>query len=101
MILPKPRSSLIRLVFSAVAGAILGGFLGLASAQDRPPGQLDMACAARCAKDGGDGEFCGQVCWVPDPEMAAKAYAVDYPCYRSCRDRAGKVEDCLPACRKR
>ncbi len=51
----KNRSQLSdRLRFSVAlfAGAILGGFLGLASAQDRTSGQLDTTCASRCTANG-------------------------------------------------
>ena len=91
----------LRAITPCVIAALLGAGIGDSWAQDLSAGQLDTACAARCAKDGGDGEFCGRVCWVPDPGMAAKAYEVDYPCYKTCRDNAGKAEDCLPACRMR
>jgi len=81
--------------------ALLGASIGLALAQDRPPGELDSACAAQCAENGNEAAFCEQVCWVPDPTVAARNDPVYSPCYASCRERGGKPEDCLPACRKR
>ncbi len=79
----------------------MGAALGIASAQDRAPGQLDTTCAAECAARGNAGEFCGQVCWVPDPEVAARSAPFDWDCYSSCRERGGGPRDCLPACRPR
>lgn len=94
------RSSLIRFGFSTICGALLGAYLGFAFAQE-PAGTLDTQCVGQCTADGYEAEFCGRVCWIPDPEIAARAYPVDYPCFSSCRDRGGKVQDCRSACRKR
>ena len=88
-------------LFAGVMGALLGTGAGTAFSQDRPSGQLDAACAAQCAESGNDGEFCGRVCWVPDPAMAAKSYPVDWDCLTSCRSGSRRVEDCLPVCRLR
>lgn len=91
----------LRFSVALLAGAILGGFLGFASAQDGTPGQLDTACAARCTGNGYDAGFCGQVCWIPDPAMAAKADGLDWKCMTGCRERGGRAEDCMASCRRR
>ena len=101
MALRSRHEWVIRFACSALVGAVFGAVLGIASAQDRAPGQLDGACAAQCAENGNNAEFCGQVCWVPDPAVAARSYPVDWSCFTSCRERGGRAEDCLPACRKR
>jgi hypothetical protein len=88
--------------FAAVAAAVLmGGALGAATAQERPPGQLDSACAAHCVESGKDTQYCGRACWVPDPDVAARGAPLDWKCYSTCRDSGGKSKDCLPACRRR
>jgi len=84
-----------------VLAALIGASFGAALAQDQPPGQLDAACAAACAARGNDGEYCGHVCWVPDAEVAARSYPVDWDCYTTCRERGGRPRDCMPVCRKR
>ena len=71
-------SGACRILIAAVGGALLGGFLGLATAQDRPPGQLDTACASDCVARGLEAGFCSRACWVPDPEMAARAVPVNF-----------------------
>lgn len=101
MKLANRRYPLIRFVISALCGAILGCVLGLASAQERPPGQLDTACAAQCVENGNDEEFCTFACWVPDPEVAARSEPVHWPCYSTCREKGGRPAECLSACRKR
>jgi hypothetical protein len=90
-----------RYAAAVLAGGLLGGYLGLASAQDTATGSLDPACAARCAASGNEAEFCGQVCWVPSPEIAARSHPVDWDCYSACRGRNGRAADCMPACRTR
>jgi hypothetical protein len=94
-------SSFIQLVFPVLGGVLLGGFLGFASAQDGTPGQLDTACASLCTANGYDAEFCGQVCWVPDPQYAAKGDGVDWKCMTGCRERGGRAEDCMVSCQRR
>jgi hypothetical protein len=84
-----------------LAGAIGGAAAGIATAQDRPPGQLDATCASQCLENGNEAVFCEQVCWVPDPEVAARSQPVHWPCFASCRERGGKPEECLPSCRQR
>ena len=101
MTLRTYSSSLIRLAFLVFGGVFLGAFLGFASAQDGQPGQLDTACAARCTGNGYDAEFCGQVCWIPDPAVAAKGDGLDWKCMTGCRERGGRAEDCLVSCRRR
>lgn len=91
----------LRFPVALFAGAILGGFLGFASAQDGAPGQLDTACAARCTANGYEAAFCGQVCWIPDPGMVAKGEGLDWNCTTACRNQGGKLSDCLPRCQRR
>jgi hypothetical protein len=90
-----------RYTAAVVAGVSLGGFLGFAAAQDPSAGSLNPECAARCAANGNDAAYCGEVCWVPNPEIAARSYPVDWDCYTACRERNGRPADCMPACRKR
>lgn len=84
-----------------ILAVLIGAVVGVALAQDRPPGQLDAACAAQCAENGNEATFCEQVCWLPDPTVAGRNDPVYWPCYGSCRERGGKPEVCLAACRKR
>jgi hypothetical protein len=84
-----------------VIAALVGTGIGVALAQDRAPGQLDVTCASNCTAHGYDEEFCGQVCWIPDPEMVAKGEGIDWKCTTACRDRGGKLSDCLPRCQRR
>lgn len=83
-----------------VVGALLGAFLGFASAQDAASGWLDTACAKTCAANGYDAKFCGEVCWVPDPAKVAETENVDWKCVGQCNQRGGKARDCLASCRK-
>jgi len=95
------RSRLIRLIFSVISGAVLGGFLGFASAQDRPPGQLDTACLQDCAAQGQDSEFCNRLCWVANPAQSRPAEVTDWICMADCGDRGGRYADCKQRCRLR
>jgi hypothetical protein len=89
-----------RLIPFAIA-ALLGATIGLALAQDRRAGQLDVACASNCTAHGYEPEFCGRVCWLPDPAIAAKAEPLDWICMTDCLERGGKVEDCRLRCKRR
>lgn len=82
-----------------LVGAVVG--IGIALAQDASTGQLDPVCVTDCAARGYDSEFCGQVCWIPDPGMVAKGENLDWKCATACRDRGGKLSDCLPRCKLR
>lgn len=84
-----------------VIAAIVGVGIGLALAQDRRAGQLDVACATNCTAHGYDPEFCGKVCWLPDPDVAAKAVPVDWVCMTDCLDRGGAFADCKLRCQRR
>jgi hypothetical protein len=97
------RSCLVasRLLIAAVCGAGIGGFFAFASAQDRPPGALDLDCSRHCAANGYDAEFCGQVCWIPGPEIAANGEPIDWICMTDCRERGGNHKDCRLACKRR
>jgi len=86
------------LVFSVLAGAMFGGALGYASAQDANAGFLNLDCAARCAANGYDAEFCGQVCWVPDPAATAAGDQLDWKCIGACGRRGGTARQCMAAC---
>jgi hypothetical protein len=92
------RSRFIAAIGFAV---LLGATLGAASAQNFPPGKLDTACAAQCAENDNDPEFCTLACWVPDPRFSAPAEPVHWQCYSTCRENGGRQGDCLPACRRR
>lgn len=93
------RLDLPRFLLAASLGALLGVGLGVAVAEN-PPGQLDTACASRCAIEGYDGESCGRVCWVPDPQRAAEAEELSWPCLSACRQQGGKLSDCVSSCRR-
>lgn len=90
----------LRFPVALLAGAILGGFLGFASAQEGTSGQLDTACNARCTANGYDAEFCGQVCWVPDRAEGAEGDRLDWKCFETCARRGGKARDCVASCRR-
>lgn len=90
-----------RLAAAALAGSILGGSLGFASAQDRTAGSLDSQCAAECTSHGYEAEYCNQVCWIPDPDMAARGSAIDWNCMTDCKALDGREEDCRQRCRRR
>jgi hypothetical protein len=90
-----------RYAVAVLAGGLLGGILGIASAQETRPGSLDTNCAAKCVADGNRSEFCGEVCWVLDPAIAARSEPVNWPCYSSCRERGGRPAECMPVCRRR
>lgn len=93
-------SAAYRFLLAAACGAILGGFLGFASAQDNSPGQLDTACHARCTGNGYEAGFCNEVCWIPDPAMSAKGDGLDWKCMTACRERGGGAEYCMSGCRR-
>jgi hypothetical protein len=94
------RSFALRLAAAALASGFLGGLIGYASAQDAASGWLNPECAASCVTNGYDAEFCGQVCWVPDPAKTAEADNLDWKCMTSCSKRGGRTRDCMPGCRK-
>ena len=96
-----PFAATRRVLLAATCGAILGGFLGFASAQEGASGQLDTACLGRCSANGYEAEFCGVVCLVPDPTRAGKSENLDWNCVKGCRERGGRAEDCLTSCRRR
>lgn len=80
--------------------AALGATVGVALAQDRRAGQLDVTCAANCTTHGYEPDFCGKVCWVPDPGVAARSVPVDWVCMSECLDRLGNPIDCKTRCRR-
>jgi hypothetical protein len=80
-----------RNIAAILVGALLGTFLGFASAQDTASGWLDADC---------DTKFCGDVCWVPDPNKVAETENVDWKCVGQCSQRGGKARDCLASCRR-
>lgn len=96
----KLPSVFFRFAFLVFAGAVLGVFLGFASAQDTAAGWLDQECAGKCSANGYDAEFCGQVCWVPDPAKSAEADNLDWKCMTACGDRGGRARACMASCRR-
>lgn len=90
----------IRAAAAVLAGSLLGGVLGLASAQQDTRGSLDTDCAGRCSAAGYDGEFCQSVCWVPDPASAAETDRLDWQCFERCAKRGGKARECVASCRR-
>jgi hypothetical protein len=95
------HSFAFRLVVAILAGGAIGGFLGFAAAQDRSAGALDTQCAAECTSHGYAAEYCNQVCWIPDPNMAARGSSIDWKCMTDCRAADGREEDCLKRCKRR
>lgn len=85
---------------AVLAGALIGGLLGVASAQDRSSGWLDTDCAKTCSANGYEAGFCGDVCWVPDPAKIAETENVDWKCVGQCSRGGGKSRDCLASCRR-
>ena len=90
----------LRLAVAVLVGSVLGGFLGFASAQDRTAGSLDTKCAAECTSHGYEAEYCNQVCWIPDPAMAARGSRTDWKCMSECSALGDREEDCRARCRR-
>ena len=86
-------------VAAVLVGGLLGGFFGLASAQQDSSGGLNTECAGRCAANGYTAEFCGQVCWVQDPALIAAGNTLDWKCVGKCSERGDKARDCMAKCR--
>lgn len=95
------RSFAVRLAAAILAGGALGGFLGFASAQDRSAGSLDTECAAECTSHGYATEYCSQVCWIPDPAMAARGSSIDWNCMTDCNALGTREEECRQRCKRR
>jgi len=89
-----------RLMTLLVAATLLGGALGIATAQTHPPGQLDAVCAGLCLEDGNSAEFCGQVCWIPDRQISERSEGVDWKCMNACRERGDGARTCMTNCRR-
>jgi hypothetical protein len=94
------RDFALRCAVAVFAGSLLGGFLGLASAQQDSSGWLNADCAGRCTTAGYDCEFCQSVCWVPDPAKAAEIEGLDWQCFEGCAQRGGKARACVASCRR-
>jgi hypothetical protein len=88
-----------RYAVAILAGGLLGGYLGFASAQE-PTGWLDNNCFGTCTANGYDKEFCSQVCWVPDPAKSAEADNVDWKCFESCYKNGGRARPCFASCQR-
>ncbi len=98
MIHARLRLSILQCALAIAAGTVVGASLGFASAQEIGAGFLNADCAARCAANGYDPEFCGQVCWVPDPAAAARDDNLDWKCIGVCGERGGSARECLARC---
>jgi hypothetical protein len=98
---PTFRNLGLRIFGAMTAGALIGAFIGIASAQDRAAGVLDTTCSAECASRGFAADYCNRMCWIPDPAMAARGSMFDWKCMTDCRARGGSEEDCRPQCRRR
>jgi hypothetical protein len=94
------RGFAARAAASICAGALLGGFLGFASAQDGASGWLDGECAKTCAALGYDAKFCSEVCWVQDPAKVAEADNLDWKCVGTCGERGETARTCQARCRR-
>lgn len=70
-------------------------------AQERPPGQLDNACASDCAAREYGAEYCSRVCWIPDRSRLPPDEVTGWSCMTACGERGGKYADCKPRCRLR
>jgi hypothetical protein len=100
MSLATGKKPLFRYLMIVLSGAALGAFLGYASAQETASGWLDTDCAGKCAANGYDAEFCGQVCWIPDPAKSAEGDNLDWKCMTGCRERGGGTRACMASCRR-
>lgn len=94
------RVFVFRAALAILVGGLVGGFLGIASAQQDQSGWLNADCSAHCAAAGYDAAFCQKVCWVPDPAEAAEGDRVDWKCFEGCTRRGGKARDCVVTCRR-
>jgi hypothetical protein len=90
----------LRAAAAILAASVLGGFLGLATAQDKTSGWLDQECAKSCVANGYDAEFCSDVCWVPDPVKSAEADTIDWKCVTTCGARGTSARSCVATCRR-
>lgn len=88
-------------VAAVLAGGLLGGFLGLASAQETDSGWLDQDCAKNCASNGYDAGFCSQVCWVQDPIKSAEADNLDWKCFERCAKEGATSRSCFVSCKRK
>lgn len=79
----------------------LNGLTVAVQAQERPPGQLDNACASDCASREYGAEYCSRVCWIPDSSGARPDEVTDWRCMTACREQGGKYAECKPRCRVR
>lgn len=86
---------------SILLAAAIGTCAGLAVAQVTGAGQLDPACNADCTARGYDSEFCTRVCTAPEAGIVPADVEVDWICLRGCRDRGGRLRDCISACQRR
>lgn len=84
-----------------IATLVFAAISNVASAQERPPGQLDLQCASDCSATGHDGEYCNQVCWVAEPPRRPIDEFVDGYCLAACRERGGTHSQCRPLCTRR
>jgi hypothetical protein len=89
-----------RYAAAILAGGLLGGFLGFASAQEANSGWLNLDCVAKCAANGYGAEFCQSVCWVPDQAEAAEGDRLDWKCFEGCAKRGGTARACVATCRR-
>lgn len=79
----------------------LSGVTVAVQAQERPPGQLDNACASDCTARDYGAEYCSRVCWIPDRSRLPPEEVTDWSCMTACSERGGKYADCKPRCRLR
>lgn len=89
-----------RIAAAVLIGGALGGYLGIAAAQNAASGWLNTDCAGRCVANGYDAKFCSEVCWVPDPEADAAAERLDWKCIAACGERGGTARACMATCRR-
>jgi len=92
--------SLLRGLLVILGAIVMGGTLGLATAQNGGVGRLDAECSSLCTSNGNEPAFCESVCWIPDPAQSAKAENLDWQCYSRCAKATGRGEDCLVTCRR-
>lgn len=95
----RPKGSHVPLIITASLGLLSCG-VGTVLAQETAVAPRDQTCEADCQRRGYDGEFCGRACQVPQASLIPADEVTDWICLTACRERGGRLLDCLPQCRR-